>query len=185
MNADREAGRDCVLSAEIVTADLITGKLLNVSRSELWSWCQAGRYLCLVRCGFEGAIMTIGVLALVGVTPDRVAALTAAGYAVREGKKYANRTDAVREAAETVRAVLTNGRGGLSGAEMALLPKLEIVCAVGAGYEAVDLDTARRRGIVVANCPDANAPAVADSAMLLLLAATRHLLQADRFVRAG
>src|SRR6266511_2602294 len=129
--------------------------------------------------------MTIGVLALVGVTPKRVAALTAAGYAVREGKQYAHRTDAMREAAETVRAVLTNGRGGLSGDEMALLPQLEIVCAVGAGYEAVDLATARRRGIVVAHCPDANAPAVADSAMLLLLAATRHLLQADRFVRAG
>jgi hypothetical protein len=35
--------------------------------------------------------MTIGVLALVGVTPDRLAALTAAGYAVHEGKKYATR----------------------------------------------------------------------------------------------
>jgi lactate dehydrogenase-like 2-hydroxyacid dehydrogenase len=81
--------------------------------------------------------------------------------------------------------VLTNGRGGLTGAEMALLPQLEIVCAVGAGYEAVDLDTARRRGIVVAHCPDANAPAVADAAMMLLMAATRHLLEADRFVRAG
>jgi lactate dehydrogenase-like 2-hydroxyacid dehydrogenase len=69
--------------------------------------------------------MTIGVLALVGVTPERVAALTAAGYAVRE-------------TADTVRAVLTNGRGGLSGDEMALLQQLEIVCAVGAGYEAVD-----------------------------------------------
>ena len=102
--------------------------------------------------------MTIGVLALVGVTPERVVALTAAGYAVREGKHYANRTDAVREASETVRAMLTNGRGGLSDAEMALLPQLEIVCAVGTGYEAVDLATARRRGIVVAHCPDANAP---------------------------
>jgi len=77
--------------------------------------------------------------------------------------------------------MLTNGRGGLSGDEMALLPQFEIVCATGAGYEAIDLDTARRRGIVVAHCPDANAPAVADSAMLLL-AATRHLLQADRFI---
>src|SRR4029453_8400673 len=104
--------------------------------------------------------MTIDVLALVGVTPERVAALTAAGYAVHEGKTYANRAAAVRAAAETVRAVLTNGRGGLSGAEMAVLPNLEIVCAVGAGYEAVDLDTARRRGIVVPPCPDANAPAV-------------------------
>ena len=129
--------------------------------------------------------MAIGVLALVGLSPERVAALTAAGYAVREGKKYANRIDAVREAGDTVRAVLTNGRGGLSGDEMALLPKLEVVCAVGAGYEAVDLDTARRRGIAVANSPDTNASAVADSAMMLLMAATRHLRQADRHVHAG
>ena len=129
--------------------------------------------------------MGIGVLALVQVSPERVAALTAVGYAVREGKKYASRMDALRDGGATVMAVLTNGRGGISGDEMALLPKLEIVCAVGAGYEAVDLDTARSRGIAVTHCPDANASAVADSAMMLLMAATRHLLQADRFVRAG
>ena len=129
--------------------------------------------------------MSIGVLAMVGVSPERIAALTAAGYAVQEGKKYSNRIDAVREAGGTVRAVLTNGRGGLTGDEMALLPNLEIICAVGAGYEAVDLDTARRRGIAVANSPDTNASAVADSAMMLLMAATRHLRQADRHVHAG
>src|SRR5262249_51194172 len=160
MHADRDAGRYGVLSAERVTVQLLTVKRLHGSRSAFVSWCHADRAWCLVRCGCEGALMTIGVLALVGVTPERVAALTAAGYAVREGKKYANRIDAFREAADTVKVVLTNGRGGLSGDEMALLPKLEIVCAVGAGYEAVDLDTARRRGIVVANCPDTNAPAV-------------------------
>ena len=128
--------------------------------------------------------MGIGVLALVRLAPERVAGLTAAGYAVREGAKVASRIDALRDGGD-VRAVLTNGRGGLSGDEMALLPKLEIVCAVGAGYEAVDLDTARSRGIAVANCPNTNASAVADSAMMLLMASTRQLLQADRFVRAG
>ena len=129
--------------------------------------------------------MTIGVLAMVGLSPERAAALTAAGYAVREGKKYAKRLDAVREAGDTVRAVLTNGRGGLTAEEMALLPRLEIVCAVGAGYEAVDLDAARARGVAVANSPDTNASAVADSAMMLLLAVTRHLRAADRHVQAG
>src|SRR5690348_12345257 len=124
--------------------------------------------------------MAIGVLAMVGVSPERVAALTAAGYSVREGKKYDSRLDAVRDAGESVRAVLTNGRGGLSAEEIALLPKLEIICAVGAGYEAVDLAVARSRGIAVANSPDTNAPAVADSAMMLLMATMRHLLQADR-----
>jgi lactate dehydrogenase-like 2-hydroxyacid dehydrogenase len=129
--------------------------------------------------------MSIDVLSLVGVNADRTAALTAAGYSVREGAKYASRVDALHDAGDAVRAVLTNGRGGISGGEMAMLPKLEIVCAVGAGYEMVDLDTARSRGITVANCPDTNAPAVADSAMMLLMAASRHLLQAERFVRAG
>ena len=128
--------------------------------------------------------MGIGVLALVRLSPERVAGLTAAGYAVREGAKYASRIDALRDGGD-VRAVLTNGRGGLGGGEMEMLPNLEIVCAVGAGYEAVDLVTARSRGIAVANCPGTNASAVADSAMMLLMASTRHLLQADRFVRAG
>ena len=129
--------------------------------------------------------MTIDVLALVGVSPERLAALTAAGYTVHESRKHVNRLDAIRAAGDKARAVLTNGRGGISGEEMALLPKLELVCAVGAGYEAVDLETARSRGIAVANSPDTNAPAVADSAMMLLMAATRHLLKADRFVRDG
>ena len=129
--------------------------------------------------------MSIDVLALVQLSAERIGVLAAAGYAVREGKKYPNRIDALRDGGATVRAVLTNGRGGLSGDEMALLPKLELVCTAGAGYEAVDLETARSRGIAVANCPDTNASAVADSAMMLLMAATRHLLQADRFVRAG
>jgi len=129
--------------------------------------------------------MSIGVLALVRLNPERVAGLAAAGYAVREGTRYASRIDALRDGGDTVRAVLTNGRGGLSGDEMELLPNLEIVCAVGAGYESIDLDTARSRGIAVANCPDTNASAVSDSAMMLLMATTRHLLQADRFVRAG
>src|SRR2546430_17347633 len=113
--------------------------------------------------------MSIDVLALVRLTPERVAALTGAGYAVREGTRYASRMDALRDGGATVRAVLTNGRGGLSGDEMAMLPSLEIACAVGAGYEAIDLDAARSRGIAVANCPDANAAAVPHSGLMPLM----------------
>ncbi|MGH8639888.1 MAG: 2-hydroxyacid dehydrogenase [Burkholderiales bacterium] len=129
--------------------------------------------------------MGIGVLALVRMTPDRLARLSAAGYCVREATQYANRMEALHDGADAVRAVLTNGRGGLSGPEMELLPNLEIVCATGAGYEAVDLQTARRRGITVAHGPGTNAPAVADAAMMLVLATARQVLQADRLVRAG
>lgn len=129
--------------------------------------------------------MTTGVLSMRRLSPERLAALTGAGYAVRDVATYPSRIDALRDASETVKAVLTNGRGGLSGAEMDLLPNLGIVCAVGAGYEAIDLDRARSRGIAVAHTPGMSAPAVADSAIMLLLATTRHVLQADRFVRSG
>src|SRR5688572_17207856 len=68
-HADRAAGRDRILAAALVTMKCITGPLRHVSRRASVSWCQAGRSLCLIRVDFEGAIMTIGVLALVGVTP--------------------------------------------------------------------------------------------------------------------
>lgn len=129
--------------------------------------------------------MAIGVLTLRNFSRERLAAFTAAGYTVREGAKSPSREDAIREAGDSVKAVLTNGRGGLSAAEMDLLPKLEVICTVGAGHEAVDLGAARTRGIVVANCPGTNATAVADSAITLLLAAVRHLRAADRHVHAG
>ena len=129
--------------------------------------------------------MATGVLAFVKLSPERVAALTAAGYAVREGAKYPSRIDALRDAGDSVKVVLTNGRGGLSAAEMAMLPKLEIICAVSAGYEAVDLGEARKRGIAITHSPGTNAPAVADQAMMLLLAAIRHLRAADRHVHEG
>ena len=129
--------------------------------------------------------MSIGVLAL-RFNAERVAALKAAGYSVRDINQYPSREAAIRDAGENgVRAVLTNGRGGLSAAEMALLPQLEIIITVGVGHEAVDLAEAKKRGIAVANSPGANATAVADSAMMLLLAAVRHIREADKHVHAG
>ena len=103
---------------------------------------------------FEGTLMSIGVLSMVRLSPERASALTAAGCTTyAQVASYTSRDEACRDGGGSIRAVLTNGRGGLSGAEMALPPNLEVVCAVGAGYEAVDLDTARGRGIAVAKAP--------------------------------
>jgi lactate dehydrogenase-like 2-hydroxyacid dehydrogenase len=129
--------------------------------------------------------MSHSVLALVRVPPDRLEALAAAGYATIEMATFPGRADAISAGGEAVRTVLTNGRGGLTGAEMQRLPNLELIIAASAGYEAVDLEMAKQRRIAVANCPGANAPAVADQAMMLLLASTRHVRQADRFVGNG
>lgn len=129
--------------------------------------------------------MTIGLLSLRRLTPERHAAFTAAGYTVRDGTKSPSREEAIRDAGGDTQAVLTNGRGGLSAAEMALLPNLRIICTIGAGYEAVDVAAAQARGIAVAHCPGTNAASVADSAMMLLLSAVRHVRAADRHIHEG
>jgi D-3-phosphoglycerate dehydrogenase len=84
-----------------------------------------------------------------------------------------------------IRGVVTNGSTGLSAAQMALLPRLEIVCAYGAGVENVDAQEADRRGIKVASAPGANSETVADHALGLMLALARNIVSLDARVRAG
>lgn len=83
------------------------------------------------------------------------------------------------------RAILTNGTVGCTAAQLAVLPKVELVCAVGAGYENIDLKAARERGIAVGNGAGTNDNCVADHAMGLLLAAVRRIVQLDPYTRGG
>jgi len=91
----------------------------------------------------------------------------------------------VSRVAPQVRGAVTNGAVGMHGALMERLPALEIVGVFGVGVDAVDLDTARNRGVRVTNTPDVLTDDVADLAMALLLAANRRLCALDRFVRSG
>ncbi len=84
-----------------------------------------------------------------------------------------------------IRAVVTNGTHGLSAADMALLPNLEMIAVIGAGCEQVDLAAARARGIVVTNGAGANASSVADHAWALLMGVARALPAMDAGVRRG
>ncbi len=84
-----------------------------------------------------------------------------------------------------VRAVLTNGTTGLKAAEIDAMPALEVVCALGVGYENVDVAHCKSRGIAVANGAGTNDDCVADHAMALLLAAVRNVRWLDQQCRAG
>ena len=71
-------------------------------------------------------------------------------------------------------------------AEMiAAAPKLRLVQKIGVGVNTIDLDAARARGIAVCNLPGTNARAVAELALLLMLAALRRLPRFDAATRAG
>jgi lactate dehydrogenase-like 2-hydroxyacid dehydrogenase len=84
-----------------------------------------------------------------------------------------------------VRALITAGGTPLGAAEMDMLPKLAAIICYGTGYDGVDLAAAAQRGIAVGHSPAANASAVADLAVTLMLAVTRRLLPADDYVRSG
>lgn len=87
--------------------------------------------------------------------------------------------------APRVRAAVTGGGGGIAPALVDALPGLEIVAINGVGTDAVDLVHAKARGVRVTNTPDVLTDDVADLGMALMLAASRQLVAADRFVRDG
>jgi lactate dehydrogenase-like 2-hydroxyacid dehydrogenase len=84
-----------------------------------------------------------------------------------------------------VRAMITAGGTPLPGAMMDMMPKLAAIVCYGTGYDGVDLAAAAQRKIAVGHSPAANASAVADLAVTLMLAVTRRLLPADEYVRSG
>lgn len=64
-------------------------------------------------------------------------------------------------------------------------PKLRVIGRAGAGVDNIDLGSAARRGIVVMNTPGANAIAVAELTICLMIALARHLRRADTGLHAG
>jgi len=64
-------------------------------------------------------------------------------------------------------------------------PGLKIVANVAVGVDNIDFAAARARGVVVTNTPDVLTNAVAEFTWGLILAVTRRLAEADRFVRRG
>ena len=68
---------------------------------------------------------------------------------------------------------------------MARLPNLKLVHSEGVAYNAIDVEAARARGVVVCNNAGVNAGSVAEQAILLMLACLRHMPEGDAAVRNG
>jgi D-3-phosphoglycerate dehydrogenase len=64
-------------------------------------------------------------------------------------------------------------------------PKLRVIGRAGVGVDNIDADAATRRGIVVMNTPGANAVAVAELTIALMLALARKLPVANATMHAG
>jgi D-3-phosphoglycerate dehydrogenase len=65
------------------------------------------------------------------------------------------------------------------------LPSLKVIIRAGAGYNTIDIKHARQKKVDVMNTPGANANAVAEEVIALMLADARHLIPADTSTREG
>jgi len=63
--------------------------------------------------------------------------------------------------------------------------KLRVIARYGVGVDAVDLEAARKKGIVVCNTPGANAVSVAELTIGLMIALARNLPAAFQATKAG
>jgi D-3-phosphoglycerate dehydrogenase / 2-oxoglutarate reductase len=82
-------------------------------------------------------------------------------------------------------ALVLRGSPPVTARVLAAAPALRIVAKNGAGVDSVDLAEASRRGIAVAVAAGANAYAVAEHALAMMLALVRGLPQMDRTLRTG
>ncbi|HLV29288.1 MAG TPA: 2-hydroxyacid dehydrogenase [Burkholderiaceae bacterium] len=81
--------------------------------------------------------------------------------------------------------VITSVRRGMRREWIEALPKLAAVCSWGVGYETLDVDAARERGIVLSNTPHVLDNCVADLAWALMFSTARRTSVGDRYVKSG
>jgi len=65
------------------------------------------------------------------------------------------------------------------------IPSIRMIQILGSGYDKVDVESAARMGIPVANSPGHNATTVAEFTVALIIALQRRFLLADREVKCG
>jgi hydroxypyruvate reductase len=124
------------------------------------------------------------ILLIEPMMPEVEAQLDAA-YRVHRLFQASDPASLIAAVGPSVRAIVTGGGHGAGNEIVDALPALEIIAINGIGTDAVDLERARARSVRVTTTPGVLIEDVADLALGLLLATSRRICVADRFVRAG
>ena len=120
-----------------------------------------------------------------GPFPEADLAPMRAAYVLHPLHEAPDRAAMLAEVGPRIRAIATRGAIGAGAEVIAACPALELIAVYGVGYDAVDMASARARGIVVTNTPDVLTGDVADLGVAMMLAQARGIVAADAFVRRG
>lgn len=104
-------------------------------------------------------------------------------YTVHRYDWASDQPNLLSEIASKVTAIATRGDYALGENVMSSLPNLKMIASSGAGYDGIDAQAAKARGITVTNTPGIVSECVADVAIALILTTIRRTLVHDRFVR--
>ena len=92
---------------------------------------------------------------------------------------------AVVSLARDAQGILFRSKPLCSASLMAACPRVRVVGRHGAGLDIVDIPAATRLGVAVVHAPGANAQAVAEHALMLMLMCAKRAVQVDRWTRDG
>ena len=126
--------------------------------------------------------MKQNVLLVGQMMPHIMAALDAA-YDVHRLYEAGDRDAFLGETGGSIRGIATPGQADRS--IMDACPDVEIISSFGVGYDGIDAQYAKDRGIIVCNTPGVLNDEVANTAITLLLATTRRFVAYDRYLRDG
>jgi D-3-phosphoglycerate dehydrogenase len=98
--------------------------------------------------------------------------------------KSAEPTPSAMELADA-NGLIVRSRTKITKELLAKAPKLEVIVTSTSGYDHVDLEACRERGVIVMYTPDANAASAAELTWALTLAALRKTHQAEKHVQSG
>jgi D-3-phosphoglycerate dehydrogenase len=122
------------------------------------------------------------------VLAEKISPATLAVFAAEVGWQVITHdqlTDGLPAALADADALVVRFSVQVDDALMAAAPKLRVIGRAGVGVDNIDADAATRRGIVVMNTPGANAIAVAELTLGLMLALGRKLPTANSTMHAG
>lgn len=94
-------------------------------------------------------------------------------------------TSRFKKEIKTADALVTMTYAKYGEAILAQARNLKVISTMSVGYDHIDLEYCKKRGIKVANTPYVLAEATADLAWALILTCSRRIVEADRFTRQG
>jgi D-3-phosphoglycerate dehydrogenase len=122
------------------------------------------------------------------VLAEKVSPATLAVFAAEPGwevRTHDQLPEGLQAALEDADALVVRSAVQVDDALLEHAPKLRVIGRAGVGVDNIDTEAATRRGIVVMNTPGANAVAVAELTIGLMLALARKLPAANSTMHAG